>query len=53
MLPINCVLFNKEALYASWLPGSASLLGLRVDFGIDNLTDKAYRRHLSVLDEAG
>jgi hemoglobin/transferrin/lactoferrin receptor protein len=40
-------------LYASWLPGSASLLGLRVDFGIDNLTDKAYRRHLSVLDEAG
>jgi hemoglobin/transferrin/lactoferrin receptor protein len=39
-------------LYASWLPGSASLLGLRVDFGIDNLTDKAYRRHLSVLDEA-
>jgi TonB dependent receptor-like, beta-barrel len=40
-------------LYASWLPGSASLLGLRLDFGIDNLTDKAYRRHLSVLDEAG
>jgi hemoglobin/transferrin/lactoferrin receptor protein len=39
-------------LYASWLPGSASLWGLRVDFGIDNLTDKAYRRHLSVLDEA-
>ncbi|MGQ0594960.1 MAG: TonB-dependent receptor domain-containing protein [Gammaproteobacteria bacterium] len=40
-------------LYASWLPEAAGYSGLRVDFGIDNLTDKSYRRHLSLIDEAG
>ena len=28
-------------------------LGLRVDFGIDNLSDKSYRRHLWLIDKAG
>ena len=40
-------------LYASWLPEGAVYSGLRVDFGIENLTDKAYRRHLSLIDETG
>ena len=31
-------------LYASWLPAGASYSGLRVDFGIENLADKSYRR---------
>jgi hemoglobin/transferrin/lactoferrin receptor protein len=30
-----------------------SYSGFRVDFGIDNLTDKSYLRHLSLIDEAG
>ncbi len=40
-------------LYASWLPEGAGYSGLRVDFGIENLSDKSYRRHLSLIDEAG
>ncbi|MGH3088422.1 MAG: TonB-dependent receptor domain-containing protein, partial [Rubrobacteraceae bacterium] len=40
-------------LYASWLPAGAGYSGLRVDFGIENLSGKAYRRHLSLIDEAG
>ncbi len=27
--------------------------GLRFDFGVDNVTDKDYRRHLAVLKEPG
>ncbi|MGQ0593625.1 MAG: hypothetical protein ACT4QB_13550 [Gammaproteobacteria bacterium] len=30
-------------LYASWLPKGAGYSGLRVDFGIENLTDKSCR----------
>lgn len=37
-------------LYASWLLAGA---GLRVDFGIENLADKSYRRPLSLIDEGG
>lgn len=40
-------------LYASWLPDAATLSGLRIDFGVDNLSDKSYRRHLALIDEAG
>ncbi len=40
-------------LYASWLPAGAGYAGLRVNFGIENLTGKSYRRHLSLIDEAG
>ena len=39
--------------YASWLPEGAGYSGLRFDFGIDTLTDEPYRRHLSLIDEAG
>jgi len=38
---------------ASWLPEGARYSGLRFDFGIDTLTDKPYRRPLSLIDEAG
>jgi len=40
-------------LYASWLPEGAGYSGLRVDFGIENLSGKSYRRYLSLIDEAG
>jgi hemoglobin/transferrin/lactoferrin receptor protein len=40
-------------LFASWVPEAADYSGLRVDLGIDYLTDKAYRRHLSLIEEAG
>jgi len=40
-------------VYASWLPEGPDYSGIRVDFGIDNLTDKEYRRHLSLIDETG
>jgi outer membrane receptor protein involved in Fe transport len=40
-------------LYGSWLPAGAGYSGLRIDLGIDNLTGKSYRRHLSLIDEAG
>lgn len=45
--------YGIAELYASWLPAGAGYSGLRVDFGIENLSDKAYRRHLSLIDEAG
>ena len=40
-------------IFAQWEPEAGLLEGLRIDFGIDNLTDKEYRRHLSPLPEAG
>jgi outer membrane receptor protein involved in Fe transport len=40
-------------LYAFRRPRLGLLKGLRVDFGIDNLTDRQYRRHLASLPEAG
>jgi len=39
--------------YGSWQPTAGLLGGLRFDFGVDNLTDRSYRRHLALLDEAG
>ncbi len=45
--------YGVTALYASWLPDAATLSGLRIDFGVDNLSDKSYRRHLTLIDEAG
>src|SRR5699024_3838050 len=36
-------------LMTSWHPRD----DLRLDFGIGNLTDKAYRQHNAVIDEAG
>ena len=40
-------------LFAQWEPEGGPLEGLRVDFGVDNVTDKEYLRHLSPLPEAG
>jgi hemoglobin/transferrin/lactoferrin receptor protein len=40
-------------LFANWQPRRGPLLGFRVDFGIDNVTDKEYRRHLAGIPEAG
>ena len=40
-------------IYAQWEPEDGPLAGLRIDFGIDNLTDKEYQRHLAILPEAG
>lgn len=40
-------------LFANWQPATGPLRGLRVDVGIDNVTDEEYRRHLSGIPEAG
>jgi len=43
-------------VFVSWVPSGRRvnwLKGLRVDFGVDNLTNKRYRKHLSELPEAG
>lgn len=40
-------------LTLTWLPQGGTFKGIRLDFGIDNLTDKDYRRHLSVLKDPG
>lgn len=39
-------------IFAGWEPGGA-LAGLRVDLGVDNVTDHLYRRHLAGIPEAG
>ena len=39
--------------FARWQPHRDQLQGFRVDVGIDNLTDKEYRRHLAAIPEAG
>lgn len=40
-------------LFASWLPPVPELAGFRVDASVENLLDKAYRRHLASLYEEG
>jgi len=40
-------------IWVSWAPSDGPLEGLRVDAGIDNLSDANYRRHLSFLPEEG
>ena len=40
-------------LYLQWTPQQGALRGLQLNAGIDNVTDRAYRRHLAQLDEAG
>jgi hemoglobin/transferrin/lactoferrin receptor protein len=40
-------------LFANWQPLTGALRGLRVNVGIDNITDKEYRRHLAGIPEAG
>ncbi len=45
--------YTVHDLNLTWVPTRGELKGLRVDFGIDNVTDKDYRRHLSTLKEPG
>jgi len=40
-------------LFVSWEPVSGPLAGVRMDFGIDNLTDRRYRDHLSAVGDYG
>lgn len=40
-------------IYATWRPAGGLLDGMRLDVGIDNLTDRNYRRHLAAIDAAG
>lgn len=41
-------------LFLSWTPRRVRWLdGMRFNFGLDNLTDKRYRRHLAVIPKAG
>jgi hemoglobin/transferrin/lactoferrin receptor protein len=37
--------YMLHGLFASWQPSQEILRGIRVDAGVDNLFDKAYRRH--------
>ncbi|MXS85887.1 TonB-dependent hemoglobin/transferrin/lactoferrin family receptor [Nitrosomonas sp. HPC101] len=45
--------YTLHDLTLTWLPQNGSFKGVRLDLGIDNLTDKDYRRHLSVLKDPG
>lgn len=45
--------YSVYDVFASWQPHAGPLHGFRVDVGADNLTDKAYRRHLAAIPEAG
>lgn len=45
--------YTLHDLTLSWAPQHGRYKGMRLDFGIDNLTDKDYRRHLSVLKDPG
>lgn len=40
-------------LFVSWEPTTGPLAGVRMDFGIDNITDRAYRDHLSAVGDYG
>lgn len=42
-----------QDIYASWYPQMGYLAGTRIDFGIDNLFDVTYRRHLANFPEEG
>lgn len=42
-----------QDIYVSWLPQDGYIAGTRVDFGIDNIFDVSYRRHLSSFVEEG
>ena len=45
--------YSVYDVFASWQPHAGPLQSFRVDVGIDNLADKAYRRHLAAIPEAG
>jgi hemoglobin/transferrin/lactoferrin receptor protein len=45
--------YQLHDIYLTWKPPHFGKEQVRVDFGIDNLFDKEYRPHLSVLDGPG
>ena len=45
--------YSVYDLFATWQPHAGLLQGFRLDLGVDNLSDKAYRRHLAGIPEAG
>lgn len=45
--------YAVHGLFASWQPSQEGLRGLRIDGGVDNMFDKAYRRHQSSLYQEG
>jgi len=45
--------YAVHGVFLSWLPSPEFAKGLRIDAGIDNMFDKAYRRHLASLYEEG
>ncbi|WP_317706238.1 TonB-dependent hemoglobin/transferrin/lactoferrin family receptor [Methylomarinovum caldicuralii] len=45
--------FTVHDLRLSWQPRHKALAGLRADFAIDNLGDRDYREHLSLLKSPG
>lgn len=45
--------YTVADIFGVWEPQGERLNGLRVNFGVDNVADKRYRRHLSLFDEVG
>lgn len=45
--------YTVTDLFVSWEPSGATLRGLKLDVGVDNVTDRLYRNHLAPLAEAG
>lgn len=45
--------YSVHNLFLTWKPQDGALKGLEVQAGVDNLFDKAFRRHLSSLDAEG
>ncbi|MGE5147264.1 MAG: TonB-dependent hemoglobin/transferrin/lactoferrin family receptor [Candidatus Eiseniibacteriota bacterium] len=45
--------YTLHDVYVSWVPTQKLLKGLRLDFGVDNLADTRYRRHLANLPDPG
>lgn len=45
--------YALHGIFFSWQPSQEKLRGLRLDGGVDNIFDKAYRRHLSSIYQEG
>jgi hemoglobin/transferrin/lactoferrin receptor protein len=45
--------YGAHSVFATWKPNNGWLRGAEVRFGVDNVLDKYYRRHLSYLDAEG
>lgn len=45
--------YSVHSVFATWKPQRGVLDGMDVRFGVDNITDKTFRRHLSSLDAEG